>query len=786
MRKARKAVWLCSLIAFFLSFLFIQDVNILYAKGNVPEIEWVNQDGEEENSYEWVMHAEQTRDGGYILLREYNVSLSIVKLTKNGKKEWEKRFTYEIPQNPFVKKMRPSFIRETRDGGYIVCGSIDNGLYDMYLLKVTNKGERVWEKAYGSEKNDFAFFVNETIDGGFIFGGFGGLIKIDKQGKQQWERNNEDYLVTQYAKQRSDGHYIVFTDHFIELDSEGKELSKKALDIGRVKDTDDGGFLIVGANRSLYKIDDSANVLWKTQMSNNEPSGKEVLFKITGTNDGGGAAIFGSEEQDLIYLEKYNGNGEYEWKMTLDSEDIFGDDEIEGIPEIEAFQQTMDEGFVFAGKVESRRTGYDAFVVKTVPNKVRNMTKLAIYPNKLGEYLDKPVQLKLTATYDDGTKDDVTDAADWTSSDPYVAFIDNKGLLTIIGREGQTDITASYRGETAKAHVSLATSVDIPDLNLEKLIRKTLGREEGLPLTKQDMLNLTEIEGSRKGIKSLEGLQYAYNLQRIILPINEVSDLTPLQKLQKLESLSLYDNQVTSMKALQNLKNLEDLILEGNKISDIAPVKKLKNLKGLNLSRNNIKDFSSIKGLNKLESLHLDENKLTDISFLSGLKKLRYVYLENNQLTDVTVLSKLPELDTIWLNDNQIYDLSPLYSLKNLLNLSVEENYINVAEGSKDREFIRKITGSVSGIPATKTLDDLLLDKSEISLAMDESATIKINAKMNGKTIDVLNNVVGVSNNEKVARFKDGKIVALEPGSATITFTYNEKKVALEVTVTSK
>ena len=71
------------------------------------------------------------------------------------------------------------------------------------------------------------------------------------------------------------------------------------------------------------------------------------------------------------------------------------------------------------------------------------------------------IQIKAEAVYPDGSSLDVTDEADWSSSDTEVAAI-SEGLLTANGN-GTTQITASYQGVTSDpATITVGGPVGLP------------------------------------------------------------------------------------------------------------------------------------------------------------------------------------------------------------------------------------------------------------------------------------------------------------------------------------
>lgn len=73
-------------------------------------------------------------------------------------------------------------------------------------------------------------------------------------------------------------------------------------------------------------------------------------------------------------------------------------------------------------------------------------------------------QLVALASYDDATATDVSAIADWSSSDPAVATVDQNGLVTALA-EGTTSITVAYEGHTATG-ATVTVMGEPPDPNL--------------------------------------------------------------------------------------------------------------------------------------------------------------------------------------------------------------------------------------------------------------------------------------------------------------------------------
>ena len=199
-------------------------------------------------------------------------------------------------------------------------------------------------------------------------------------------------------------------------------------------------------------------------------------------------------------------------------------------------------------------------------------------------------------------------------------FHDFSPLLELEGVELDLDVDFSKLDE-------LNLIVEVPDPNLEQLIREALSLSETVPLTQGQMLRLTQLDaGGDRGITDLAGLEYATNIRYIGLHRNPIVDISPLAHLTKLARFNLWGCQIVDLNPLRNLKNLRSIILSNNQISDISPLSELANLISLNLRDNQIFDFSPLANLISLEKLWINRNPGIDISSLGGLNLAEFHY----------------------------------------------------------------------------------------------------------------------------------------------------------------
>ena len=165
----------------------------------------------------------QTSDEGYALAGYTYTPITpvedfwLVKTDSAGNMQWNKTYgagSYDIPYS----------VVETFDGGYAIAGrtsSFGAGADDFWLVKTDSFGNMLWNKTYGGTKEDIAYSVVQTVDGGYAIGGytrsFGSgwndfwLVKVDSSGNMLW---NKTYggTVEEWAYslvQTSDGGYAL-------------------------------------------------------------------------------------------------------------------------------------------------------------------------------------------------------------------------------------------------------------------------------------------------------------------------------------------------------------------------------------------------------------------------------------------------------------------------------------------------------------------------------------------------------------------------------------------------
>jgi hypothetical protein len=281
------------------------------------------------SNHDYAYSIQQTTDGGYIVAGEtYSFGVDsaviwILKLDSNGDITWQK--TYGGSGRDYA-----DFIQQTTDGGYIVVGntsSFGGGSPDIWILKIDSNGDITWQKTYGGSDWDRVYSIQQASDGGYIAAGYthsfgvsssdSFLLKLDSNGDITWQKT--------YGGSNSDRLYSV-------------------------RQTTDGGYIVAGRTQSfgageedfwVLKIDSNGDITWQKTYGG---SNHDYSYSTQQTTDGGYIVAgytysFGVGSSDG-WLLKLDSNGDITWQKT------YGGDNSNRIYSI---QQTSDGGYIVAG-----------------------------------------------------------------------------------------------------------------------------------------------------------------------------------------------------------------------------------------------------------------------------------------------------------------------------------------------------------------------------------------------------------------------------------------------------
>ena len=202
----------------------------------------------------------------------------------------------------------------------------------------------------------------------------------------------------------------------------------------------------------------------------------------------------------------------------------------------------------------------------------------------------------------------------WVQGNPITDF---RPIAELNLTDFKYDVTQQMTQQTDAAEAWM------PDAALRIAVRGEVGLLPNVPLTKENMRQLQELNISDKGITNIRGLEFATNLRELNLSQNSITDLHPLTTLMNLKVLNISgvtpNTPNLDLYALTNLINLERLWVANSKVSDIRPLAKLKRIHVLDIRGNAIGDISPLGGLVALRTLQVQGNPITDFTPLVGL-----------------------------------------------------------------------------------------------------------------------------------------------------------------------
>jgi hypothetical protein len=285
-------------------------------------------------------------------------------------KDWDK--TYGGSHNDALTVVRP-----TSDGGYILGGSSlsgDNGdkshanqgicdasfcTNDYWVIKLDSAGNKVWDKTFGGNRNDFLTGLAQTKDGEYILGGYSSSdISGDKTGRNQ---GSYDYWV-------------------LKLDSAGNKLWDKTLGgteadaLMALQATSDGGAILGGQSPSprsedksesskgnldywIVKLDSAGQKEWDKTIGGLE---RDLLSALHLTSDGG--YVLGGYSSSGISSDKseaIRGSFDY-WVVKVDAagnkvwDRTYGSSKTDILATV---AQTRDGGYIVGGYAPSGESG---------------------------------------------------------------------------------------------------------------------------------------------------------------------------------------------------------------------------------------------------------------------------------------------------------------------------------------------------------------------------------------------------------------------------------------------
>jgi len=293
-------------------------------------------------------------------------------------------------------------------------GKPQNNGYDFHLVKLNQQGEEVWEKYFSGQNHDYLAASVSTQEGGFLISGttFSGkgldkkddskggsdiwLVRLNEFGDELWQKtlgtaSDEEaravvqttdlgFFVAGNILNSSKG-YGSKDAWIIRLDKNGKELSELILggrgldEVEKMIPTKDGGVLLGIYSRSsasgnkktensgegdywIVKLDKTGKVEWE---KNYGGKGDDHLRTLASTTDGyliggesrsewSGNKTVGIEEGTDLWLVALNERGEEQWQKSYNFKNR---DILMGMSVIHSADDKTSKGILLGGYTQA-------------------------------------------------------------------------------------------------------------------------------------------------------------------------------------------------------------------------------------------------------------------------------------------------------------------------------------------------------------------------------------------------------------------------------------------------
>ncbi|MFN4365611.1 T9SS C-terminal target domain-containing protein, partial [Chryseobacterium hispalense] len=282
--------------------------------------------------------AQGTQNNGY--------DFHLVKLNQQGEEVWEKYFSGQ--NHDFL-----SATVNTQEGGFLLAGTSFSGKgldkkedskggSDIWLIRINEFGDELWQKTIGSASDEEARAVIQTTDLGFFVAGnmMSGSLPLNDPGTADQRSLRLSKGTVGYGSKDV---------LIVRLDKNGKQVSQlilggKGLDeVEKMIPTKDGGALLGVYSRSgALSMNDKRSLIHDG--SQNQGSASGINHQSSAISHAKASGNFGEGDYWIIKLNK---EGKVEWEKNFGGK---GDDHLRTL----ALTST---GYLIGGESRSERSG---------------------------------------------------------------------------------------------------------------------------------------------------------------------------------------------------------------------------------------------------------------------------------------------------------------------------------------------------------------------------------------------------------------------------------------------
>ncbi len=224
----------------------------------------------------------------------------------------------------------------------------------------------------------------------------------------------------------------------------------------------------------------------------------------------------------------------------------------------------------------------------------------------------------------------------------------------------------------------VSSGVHFSEPLIEQAVRQSLNKSGEEPISKDDLLRVTELyifgnhiannaeafydvqshmvlnDGTVEngGIQSLTDLTQLKNLKIVHIALQNIVDLSPLAQLASLETVDLNHNPIADVSALTALYSLRDLSLYDSRMSDFSVLSACPLLVRIDAGNTRVLSLQAFSGIDSLEQLNLRQTTLKSLDGIESLSGLEQISFGDVRTHDLTALSSLPFLKEVFLSED--------------------------------------------------------------------------------------------------------------------------------------
>ncbi|MCU6708546.1 Ig-like domain-containing protein [Paenibacillus sp. J5C_2022] len=447
---------------------------------------------------------------------------------------------------------------------------------------------------------------------------------------------------------------------------------------------------------------------------------------------------------------------------------------------------------VYAGTVTAKAEGTAVitatYMGKTVVITTTVTKKVKALSADIDEFdlrIDEQQQVELTAIYEDGSSESVTQQADWSVDNYSVATVVN-GLVT--GKKSGTAIvTAAYGNQSVnmKVSVEIARRLDINQSELFLL----LGEEETVELqatypdgTVENVSGKAEWKSDNEKVAdAIDGVVKAYGSGEAKITASYGT---------KTASITVYVDATRKIEL-----NKQELFMKANEDEQLKLTATYMDGKTDDIT-------SQAKWTSSDSSIaFVSKGRIT--SYRSGEVTITAAYGDRQVSIDVDVeVPKRLELNkdvlALDIDKEETVELTATFADGTTEQIAEKAKWSssnqNIASVSKGKVRGYKsgaatITAQYGGKSASMEVEvslpnSLTLSQERVSMQVGDTTKLKVTANFSGgKSVDVTDSATWTSSSANIAEAKRGSIIGVATGSATVTVSYGTRSVSVPVSV---